>query len=327
MNAQATQDIPERDRPRRRWIRRILVGFGATTALSLVLVLAAAYVWQPVTDPYVSKYLTRIESRYAQTAVANFHYTRTGQGSPVVLVPGGGQWLYSYRDVVPVLAERHTVFAVDLPGQGYTTLNQRDFTYDLDAMAAALGEFMDAVGLSKSSIVGHSWGGAISLYFAERQPHRVDRLGLLAAPGLDVPSSWDWRPLEVPVVGELMTKLMTKQNSAATQRKSFANPERVTPELIDENWAPLSKPSNRTALWAQQRRFDYSLTERLLGQVQAPTLVVWGGADQFDEPWQAAELARRIPDARSQVFEGCGHSVHEDCTDRVVPLLDSFLAN
>ncbi|WP_344679481.1 hypothetical protein [Saccharopolyspora taberi] len=53
---------------------------------------------------------------------------------------------------------------------------------------------------------------------------------------------------------------MTKENSAATQRKSFAHDDRVTPELVDENWAPLSRRDNREALWSQQRSFDYSLT-------------------------------------------------------------------
>jgi pimeloyl-ACP methyl ester carboxylesterase len=118
-----------------------------------------------------------------------------------VLVPGGALWSYSWRDTVPVLARRFTVYAVDLPGQGYTTVTQDGFDYDLEAMSGALGSFLDAVGLRRVALVGHSWGGAVALYFAERHPERVDRLALLASPGLDVPSSPDWRPLELPVVG------------------------------------------------------------------------------------------------------------------------------
>ncbi|MEU4342272.1 alpha/beta hydrolase [Nocardia sp. NPDC023852] len=304
----------------------MIVAGAAMLMLVLSTATGIAYVWQPPEDrDYQSRYLTTVESRYADTDLARFHYTKTGTGPAVVLVAGGGQWLYSYRDTIPVLAQHFTVYAVDLPGQGYTTLKQRDFRYDLDAMSGALGTFLDAMALPKASLVGHSWGGATSLYFAERHPERVTRLALLASPGLDVPSSWDWRPLEVPVLGELIGKLMTKSNSEATQRKSFVHQDRVTPELIDENWAQMSRPDNREALWSQQRNFDYALTERLLGEVGAPTLVVWGGADRFDEPWQAAELARRIPRATSQVFEGCGHSVHEDCADQVNPALLSFL--
>lgn len=312
----------------RMWLRWLTVSCAVVVALILTAATAIAYVWQPPEDrDYTSHYLSTVQSRYADTDVARFHYTKTGSGPAVVLVAGGGQWLYSYRDTIPVLAEHFTVYAVDLPGQGYTTPKRDDFRYDLDAMSGALGAFLDAMNLPATSMVGHSWGGAISLYFAERHPNRVDRLGLLASPGLNVPSSWDWRPLEIPVVGELITKLMTKASSETTQRKSFEHQELVTPELIDENWAVMSRPENRAALWAQQRRFDYSLTERLLGEVHAKTLVIWGAADHFDEPWQAAELARRIPNAQSQVFDGCGHSVHEDCPSQVIPLLETFLTD
>lgn len=311
----------------RRWPRRVAIALAAVLALLLTAATAIAYAWQPPQErAYTSRYLSTVQSRYVDTEVARFHYTRTGSGPAVVLVPGGGQWLYSYRDTAAVLAERFTVYSVDLPGQGYTTLRRDDFRYDLDAMSGALGSFLDAVGLPVTALAGHSWGGAISLYFAERHPERVARLALLASPGLDVPSSLDWRPLEIPLVGELMTKLMTKANSEATQRKSFHHQDLVTPELVDENWAPMSRPENRKALWAQQRRFDYGLTERLLGGVRAPTLVLWGAEDRFDAPWQAAELAGRIPGARARVLPGCGHSLHEDCAGQVDPLLLEFLS-
>ncbi|WP_327095766.1 hypothetical protein OIE68_38340 [Nocardia vinacea] len=62
-------------------------------------------------------------SRYIDTPVARFHYNTTGEGSPVVLLPGGTVSLHTYRDMIPALAEHHTVYAVDLPGNGYTTVN------------------------------------------------------------------------------------------------------------------------------------------------------------------------------------------------------------
>lgn len=189
---------PGRARPRRRRVRGALAVLGALMALLLVAAVFIAYVWQPSAAAYASPYLARVESRYAETPGVRFHYTRTGHGSPVVLVAGGGQWLYSYRDTIPALAHHHTVYAVDLPGQGYTTVKQPGFGYDLDAMSAALGSFMDAVRLPRAALVGHSWGGSWSLYFAERHPERVTRLVLIDATGLDVPASWDWRPWSSP---------------------------------------------------------------------------------------------------------------------------------
>uniref|UniRef100_UPI0035C74D60 alpha/beta fold hydrolase n=1 Tax=Nocardia cyriacigeorgica TaxID=135487 RepID=UPI0035C74D60 len=61
-----------------------------------------------------------------------------------MLISGGGLWGYSWRDVIAPLAAEHTVYAVDLPSQGYTELRRTDFAYDLPAMADAIGIFLDA---------------------------------------------------------------------------------------------------------------------------------------------------------------------------------------
>jgi pimeloyl-ACP methyl ester carboxylesterase len=295
-------------------------------ALLVVTALLVAYVWQPPEDRgYRSPYLAQVSSRYVDTPVARFHYTKTGHGPPVVLLPGGTLWIYSYREIIPELAQHFTVIAVDLPGQGYTTLKRHDFGYDLEAMSGALGSFLDAVGLPRAAVVGHSWDGAVSLYFAERHPERVSRLVLIDSPGLDDPSSWDFRPLEFPVVGEVIGKLMSKATFKATLRKGFAHPERLTRQEVDEYWAPLSLRRNRRAMWMLQRNLHYSLTERRLGDVRAPTLVLWGDRDRFDEAWQASELGRRIPEATVRVLPGCGHMVHEDCPAQATAQLERFL--
>lgn len=307
----------------KRWTSRALLALAAVLAVLVAGTLVVAYVWQPQPVEYDSPYLEQIESKFVDTPVARFHYAQTGHGSPVILVAGGGQWLYSYRDLVPALAAQHTVYAVDLPGQGYTTMNESGFAFDLDSMAGALGTFMDAVGLRDASIVGHSWGGSWSMYFAQRHPDRVERLVLIGSTGLDVPSSPDWRPLEYPVVGELVGKLMRDSDAAAMQRKAFANP--VSDEVIAENWAPMSRPENRKAMWMLQRNLDFSVTQRLMPEMTTPTFILWGGADRFDEPWQAADMAGRIPGASYEVLSGCGHNVHEDCPDRATPLIVAFL--
>jgi pimeloyl-ACP methyl ester carboxylesterase len=321
------QSHEPQDRPRRRWIRRTVAGVSALTGLLVAAVLFIAYAWQPSAAVYQSRYMARIQSRYADTPIARFHYTKTGHGSPVILVAGGGEWLYSYRDTIPALASRHTVYAVDLPGQGYTTLKQHNFSYDLDAMSAALGSFMDAIGLRKAAIVGHSWGGAWSLYFAERHPGRADRLVLVDATGLDVPASWDWRPLGFPVVGELIGKLMTENQAATFLRKAFAHQGHVTPRVIDEDWAPMSRPQNRQALWMSQRNLDCSVTQKLMGHINVPTLILWGSKDQWDKPSEAVSMAHRIPGARAVLLPGCGHNLPEDCPAQANPLIADFLRN
>lgn len=213
-----------------------------------------------------------------------------------------------------------------VPRHGYTTLRQEDFAYDLKAMSGALESFFDAVGLERPSLVGHSWGGAVSTYFAERNSERVDKLVLIAAPLLDDPSSWTFRSLEFPVVGELTGKLMGRSMFADTLTGgAFEHDDRISDDDIDEYWLPLSKPENREAMWKLQRGLDLSQIESRLGDIRSETLILWGDQDQWVEPWQAAKLGDCIPHATVRMLRGCGHNVHEDCPNRAIPALSGFL--
>jgi pimeloyl-ACP methyl ester carboxylesterase len=313
---QARAGRPGRRRGRR-WPRRV----AGALALLVAVTLFIAYVWQPSSvDGYRSAY----EGGYLDTPRARFHYSKTGSGSPVVLVAGGAQWLYSYRDTIPALAREHTVYAVDLPGQGYTTV-KGEFAYDIPAMAAALGAFLDAAGLTTVSLVGHSWGGAWSLYYAERNPSRVDRLVLLDSPGLDKPLASQTALFSVPVVGELAVKLMGRSDFEKSLRTAFARQDRVTAEVVDETWHWMSRPDRREAFVRLVRTQDYQPTDAGLAGLRAKTMVIWGEDDQWLPAAYAQEYGRRIPGATVKIVPDAGHNVHEDAPDQVNPLLTAFL--
>ncbi|MEU1968957.1 alpha/beta hydrolase [Micromonospora sediminicola] len=312
-----SSEVPARWRRWRRWQRWLAGGVATLVAATLFV----AYGWQPAA---VEGYRSSYESRYLDTPTARFHYSRTGSGSPVVLVAGGAQWLYSYRDMIPELAREHTVYAVDLPGQGYTTVKGA-FAYDIPAMADALGAFLDTVGLSTVALVGHSWGGAWSLYYAEHNPARVDRLVLLDSPGLDKPLASQTALFSVPVVGELTVKLMGRTDFEKSLRTAFAHQDRVTEEVVNENWHWMSRPDKREAFLRLVRSQDYSATDAGLARLRARTLVIWGEADTWLPVSYAQEYGRRIPGAGVHVIPGAGHNVHEDAPEEVNPLIVAFL--
>ena len=316
-------------RRRMRWVRRALAGTAGLIALLLIAALVIAYLWQPPQGrTYHSAYLAQVGSHYVDTPIARFHYLKAGDGPPVVLVPGGALWSYSYRGLIPALASRFTVYAVDLPGQGYTKVSRDGFGYDLASMSSALGSFMNAVRVTHACVVGHSLGGAIALYFAERHPRRVSRLVLIDAPGLADPAIWSWRAFEIPVLGEVIGKLMRRSTFEDSLRSAyFVHHRRLSAHDVDEYWAPLTRRENRQAMWLEPRRFDFSLTERGLSDLRVPTLILWGDQDHVVEPWQARELGRRIRGAATVILPACGHNVHEDCPAGATRRLSSFLAS
>ncbi|QBS44504.1 alpha/beta fold hydrolase [Nocardia sp. CS682] len=305
--------------------RRLALSVVALLGVFASIAVPVAYAWEPPTSDYRSQYLTRVESRYVDTDLARFHYTRTGTGSPVLLVAGGGLWGYSWREVIPALAAEHTVYAVDLPSQGFTELHRDDFAYTLPAMSQAIETVLDALGLDRVAIVGHSWGGAWSLYFAQQHPSRVERLALLDSPGLDAEKAPVTPLFTTPLLGELATNLTTRSFYAESIRGTFHNQHLVTEEVIDELYAPFSRPANRAGFLSLWRNLDFRLTDTGLAGVAAPTLVVWGAQDSWLPPAQADALAARIPNATATTLPGCGHTVHEDCPAQTIPLLTSFL--
>ena len=103
----------------------------------------------------------------------SLNYLVEGRGPAIILVHGLGGFAESWRHNVPALAERATVYAVDLPGFGRS--GKPPGRYDLQFLARALHAFVDALGVSQVSLVGHSLGGAVCVTYALTHPAFVER--------------------------------------------------------------------------------------------------------------------------------------------------------
>ncbi|HEY9371684.1 alpha/beta fold hydrolase [Streptomyces sp.] len=297
------------------------------TALGLPLVLAAvaaygAYGYAPAERPAP----VLADSRFVETPAARFHYLRQGQGSPVVLVSPGASWSFAWRHQLDLLSRTHTVYVVDLPGQGPTRLKDRTLTWDLNGMTAALGSFLDALGLDRVALAGNSWSGGWALAYAQRHPERVSRLVLLASSGLDEKDPPLWEALKLPLVGELLTHLGAGRDAAASSvRGLFVHKELATDEVVDAAWGPAAVPDNLRSVYRLERGLDWSVTQRALPETRLPVLVVWGRQDGVLPVAQAARFGRLLPDARVRELDGCGHALTLDCPAPVGRLMEEFL--
>lgn len=304
----------------RRWTRW---GYLAPVVVSSVLAFAA---YLPMNGP------DRLpapspQSRFADTALARFHYVREGSGPPVVLLSGGDAWTFEWEPQAGALATNHTVYVVDLPGQGYTTLKDPGFAYGLPAMDSAIGAFLDAVGLAKTDLAGHSWSGGWALSFAQNHPERISRLVLVDSSGLAVRDVPAYELLKAPLLGELLVRYgYTEDAVRASVAGLFAHPERATPAIADAMWQPLVVPENRRATWLLERRLDWRRTEAAMLTMRLPVLVVWGAQDTILPAWQAARFAELIPGAQARVVDGCGHAITLDCPNQLTGLMGAFLS-
>jgi pimeloyl-ACP methyl ester carboxylesterase len=237
----------------RRWRRRLVAALVTVVALLAGAVLYGAYGYLPAEAGrgYQPHYTRTVPSRFADTPVARFHYLHAGSGSPVILLSPGAAWVVGWRDQLPVLARDHSVYVVDLPGQGYTQLHDRHFGWNLAAMTRAIGTFMDAVGVRRAALAGNSWTGGLALAFAQRHPERVSRLALLerglhwsetqrALPATRTPTLvlWGRQDKIVPVwqaerLGRLLPDARVRVLDGCGHGVQLDCPEQVNPVLAD----------------------------------------------------------------------------------------------
>src|SRR5258706_14253165 len=121
--------------------------------------------------------------QYAKVNGLNLYYETHGAGRPLILLHGGLMSNESFGPVLPLLAERHEVIAVDLQGHGRTA--DIDRPLDLRLMAGDIAALIDHLGLDKPDLVGYSLGGGVALHTAAGHPAKVRRLA--PAPGAHPP--------------------------------------------------------------------------------------------------------------------------------------------
>jgi pimeloyl-ACP methyl ester carboxylesterase len=199
---------------------------------------------------------------------------------------------------LPGLARSFQVYAVDLPGFGD---NRRTEPFTLERAAEQLAAWMDAVEIERASIVGHSMGGYVAADFAARFPERVNRLVLVDA----VVRPYE-HPLREPVRGVLDT---ARTLPVRYWRILLGDALRAGPATLHN--------ATRAVLAADLRP--------RLGQINAPTLVIWGERDNLVPLEYGKLLAESLPNARLEVIEGAGHNPMWDRPDELNRLVAGFL--
>ena len=120
-------------------------------------------------------------SRYVDTGEVQLHIVTGGDGPPLVLVHGWPESWFAWRRVMPALARRFSVVAVDQRGMGLS--DKPAGGYDTRTLANDLAGLMDALGHERFAVVGHDTGFAVSYALAADHPGRVARAALLEIPG------------------------------------------------------------------------------------------------------------------------------------------------
>ncbi|NMO49807.1 alpha/beta hydrolase [Actinoplanes sp. TBRC 11911] len=127
--------------------------------------------------------LTGFEDGYAEVNGTVLHYVSGGHGKPLVLLPGWPMTWWEYHKVMPALARRHRVIAVDLRGMGDS--GKPATGYDKKTMAADIAGLVRALGYDRVDIAGNDIGAMVAFSFAVNHPELTRRLAMIEVPHPD----------------------------------------------------------------------------------------------------------------------------------------------
>ena len=297
-------------------LRRRVVGEGDTVPVGALLgVVSEPNVPEAEVDDFVRQFLEGFEPAAESGAAAiapetieaggrRIRRLKAGPetGLPVLFLHGFGADLTTWTLNQAALADEHPVHAIDLPGHGGSTKDLADGS--VEALAAAVRDYMDAEGLETAHLVGHSLGAAVAVMMALDAPSRVAGLTLIAPAGLGEEIAGDF------IAGFILESRARKLRPYLEML--VANPNLVTADMVedvlkfkrlDRAMAALQSIAEANFAGDSQR---VSLRERL-GDIEAPVRIVWGESDRVLPASHAEGLPAHI---EVTTIADAGHIVH-----------------
>ena len=250
--------------------------------------------------------------------LAGIAYEEAGEGRPVIALHGIGGGPASFADQLGALPAR--VFAWAMPG--YRDSPPDELTFE--NLSARLAGFMDALGLERAHLMGHSIGGMVAQDFACRHPDRAASLILIGT----TPSFGGRDPsfAEAFLAERLapLDKGMTMAEVAKASAPHICGPG-ASAEVLEAVAAPMADTPEATwrailkCLTTFNRRDD-------LGAMTMPACLIAGSEDRNAPARTMEKMAEKMPDAEFHLLEGIGHMHQQEAPAEVNRIVEAFLA-
>jgi pyruvate dehydrogenase E2 component (dihydrolipoamide acetyltransferase) len=310
-------------------LRRRVAGEGDVVAVGGVLAVLAP---SEVTDEAIQAFIDSIPARAEveipdpsgprpQTVagtLGSLNAIVQGEGDEaVLLLHGFGGDAQNWRFVMAGLAQERTVVALDLPGHGASTKDVGDGA--VGAFVTEVVTVLDALGIERAHVVGHSFGGLVAAHFAAQHAGRVISLALVAPAGLGGAVSQAFL--------EGFVTASSRREVKSVLRSLFSREELVSRPLIEEvlRYKRLEGvPEALAAIRASNFAEGAAVTAPDLAGIDVPVLVVLGSQDQVISGEPAASGTSGV---RVELVASAGHSPHIEEPGAVREVLGEFFSD
>ncbi|MBQ8871652.1 MAG: alpha/beta hydrolase [Bacilli bacterium] len=234
----------------------------------------------------------------------NINYINYGnkEGKDIVFLHGWGQNIQMMKMLADPLSKENNIVIVDLPGFGEST----EPTYDwmVDDYVEAIKSLLESLKIKKPILVGHSFGGKISLLYSSK--YEVEKLVVLGSPykkeieKLSLKTKMLKAAKKVPVLNKL--EGFAKKHIGSTD---YRNASEIMRKILVNT-------------------VNYDISSNL-SKIKCPTLIIWGTNDEAVPIEDAYELEKIIKDAAVIEYEGCSHYAYLERLNQTVNVLRSFI--
>jgi len=294
---------------------------------TLLLALAAYALWAP------DLAFAELQKRYSSTSnnVVNvdgmrIHYKDTGpQDAPVLLfLHGFGSSLQTWDVWAGSLEQKYRVIRLDLPGFGLTGPSPSNDYSELNDVNT-LTQFVDKLGVSDLSVIGHSMGGKIAWTFAAAHPDRVKALVLMAPDGFPQPEAIGTKPYAMPAIMGLMKFCLPRYFVRKSIEPAFADTNALDDKMVSRYHDMLRAPGVRAAILERGNQTIYTDPVPRLKKIKAPTLLLWGEEDKMIPSSNATSYAGVLAQSKTVFIPKLGHLLHEEQANIGLAQLAEFL--
>lgn len=263
-----------------------------------------------------------------QVEPVRLHYQRMGWPgpSPVVLLHGLGLSTFTWRKIVPALAEHREVVALDLLGFGRSDKPQ-PADYSVTGQAEVVLRFLEALDLAAVTLVGHSLGGAVALALAVQRPERVARLILIGSAAYPQKEPFFVRWPRLPFA-PLVARCAPRLFCAWGLRYAVHDPRRIDRAALQTYAAVLGARAGAEAYSATVRALRAEPLDplcRRFSEIRCPTLILHGENDRVVPRSVPERLAAELPQAHLHFLPWTGHLPQEEQPQAVLEHLWRFL--
>lgn len=262
----------------------------------------------PLSHRWLSATLPGMHSAAAveQSDIPPLHTVTLGSGEPtIVMLHGWGQSLQALRPMGEILSGRCRVVLIDLPGFGKSALPQAASNdgggWDTLQYAERVKRYLDEAGIRSCVLLGHSFGGRLSVQLASHYPDLARAVILIGSHGLK---------RDRPLKDELRIRWIRFLGASAKRVDGI-----IGTRIFEHHFAPHFGSADYKAAGNLRKTLVKTVNEDLSAQaraIKAPTLLLWGASD----PQTPLDLAHKyhglIPDSELHIFPNKGHEPFSD---------------